>query len=407
MGKADKIFVHLSRRKPLTGEGDQPQRVLGQLELNDEAAPLPSSFGPFQIHGRLAFTESNVVLDASMASGRRVALKLLRSSLDAHDQTVLRARFRREGRVLKKLRHPNIVRLVDCGEIRGVWYLAMEKISGKTLETLIAQRSTDLKTVHSIGVELSDALNHLHQAGVLHRDLKPQNVLINEEGRAVLADFGVAWTNTDANLTRMGDILGSAAYSAPEIIGGAPPSVLSDQYALGCLLFELVAGPTPEVTGKQAIAPLLQSLSVDWSRFPRGDGWHALRPILQRMLSRTPGRRYASAKDARDALAGLLSGSEVLLETEAPQDLVVRKASAENRESEFEAKTEFDEGVISVVGGRTLESELQEALEGPAGMRSASALRKPSAHTAIYRLPEDSAPIPDTGAYDALESTLV
>jgi eukaryotic-like serine/threonine-protein kinase len=183
---------------------------------------------------------------------RPVAIKVLSDTLAA-DHAYL-ARFEREAQVAARLSHPALVRVFDYGAERGRPFLVMEYISGGDLgERLSVGRPPD---PDRLAGELLGALRHIHAAGVLHRDVKPQNVLLDRDERARLTDFGIAQPRDATSLTQTGMVLGTAPYLAPEVLGGEPPSERSDLYSLGVVVAEVI-----EVRGaRPAVGELVEAL---------------------------------------------------------------------------------------------------------------------------------------------------
>jgi eukaryotic-like serine/threonine-protein kinase len=205
--------------------------------------------GPLLVRGR-RLGDGRYVLDRQLARGgmaavwlahdvileRPVAIKVLSDTL-AGDAEFL-ARFRREARVAAGLSHPNLVSVYDfdAGDQRP--YLVMEYVAGGDLRQRLAEGGEGVE-VERLAGELLAALRHIHAAGVLHRDVKPQNVLIGEDGRAQLTDFGIAQPRDATSITQTGNVLGTERYIAPEVLRGEPPSERSDLYALGMVLAEV------------------------------------------------------------------------------------------------------------------------------------------------------------------------
>jgi serine/threonine-protein kinase len=169
------------------------------------------------------------------ASGR-VAVKILRP--DRADQQVPRARFLREARVAARIESRHVVPILEVGEADGAVYLVMP-LYVESLAPLGIDEAADL------AAQLGRGLDALHAAGILHRDVKPSNVLLDDDGVAALADFGLARAPDSTRLTREGQVLGSLHYLAPELIEGAEATSASDIYALGCLLYEAIVGEPP------------------------------------------------------------------------------------------------------------------------------------------------------------------
>ena len=184
------------------------------------------------------------VFAARDADGRRIALKILRREL-AEDRVMV-ARFEREARLAHDLDTPHVVPIIELGRSDDIAYLAMPYYAGGSLALrlrLLGPFSVD-ETV-DLAAQLGRGLDALHARGVLHRDVKPSNVLLDGEGTAALADFGLARASDSTRLTAEGQLLGTPHYLAPELIEGAAATPASDIYALGCLLYECVAGAPP------------------------------------------------------------------------------------------------------------------------------------------------------------------
>jgi serine/threonine protein kinase len=173
-----------------------------------------------------------------------VALKLLKASL-ARDDTLQR-RFAHELRSAARVRHPNLAQILDSGEAGGRAYIASEYFPGTTLEQRIrAEGSLPLGVVVQLAEDIGAGLEALHEAGLVHRDLKSSNILYRADGTAVLTDFGLARGRDYTALTTLGQVIGTLEYVAPELIYGERATPSSDVYALGCTVYEAVTGRTP------------------------------------------------------------------------------------------------------------------------------------------------------------------
>jgi len=176
--------------------------------------------------------------------GAIVAVKVLKSQLSA-DETY-RRRFDHELRSASRVRHPNLVALLDSGDVDGERFLAYEWVAGRSVQDrLRAEGPLPLDEGVRVIEEVGAALDELHDAGLVHRDVKAANVLLHEDGRAMLADLGLARGPHDTALTRPGQVLGTLEYLAPELVRGEPATRDSDVYALGCLAYELTTGRMP------------------------------------------------------------------------------------------------------------------------------------------------------------------
>src|SRR3954452_1035959 len=175
--------------------------------------------------------------------GRQVALKLLYRHLSEDVQFV--ERFRREAFSAAGLQHPNIVGIFDRGEWDGTYYIAMEYLEGRTLKQLVRERGAMPPDLASdITIQVLRAARFAHKRGIIHRDFKPHNVILDEEGRAKVTDFGIARAGA-SDMTETGSIMGTAQYLSPEQAQGQPVSPRSDLYSIGVMLYELLTGRVP------------------------------------------------------------------------------------------------------------------------------------------------------------------
>jgi serine/threonine protein kinase len=233
---------------------------------------------------------------------RKVAVKVLRADLAADEAT--RARFRHEAIAAARLSHPNIVSTYDTGDDDGVAYIVMELVDGPTLRHLIDERGgLPVSDVIRIGKQVADALDAAHRAGLVHRDVKPANVLVPARGPVKVTDFGIAKAAGGDDLTRTGTVMGTARYLAPEQVNGRPTDPRTDVYALGLLMFEALVGHPP-FGGDTDIATAMARLttSAPAVRAERPEVSQALDDVIHRCLARQPAARFGSAAAVRDAL---------------------------------------------------------------------------------------------------------
>jgi eukaryotic-like serine/threonine-protein kinase len=226
--------------------------------------------------------------------GRRVALKVLSGRLAEDDS--FRERFRREASAAAGLQHPNVVSIYDRGEWDGTPYIAMEFVSGRTLKQLVVEegplppdRAIDLTT------QVLRALRYAHKHGIVHRDIKPQNVILDEEGAAKVADFGIAHAGP-SDMTEPGSVVGTAQYISPEQAQGQPVSPRSDLYSVGVVLYELLTGRPPFQAESPVTVALMQVSEppVPPSQLQPGIS-PALEAVVLRAMAKDPERRYPDA----------------------------------------------------------------------------------------------------------------
>jgi serine/threonine-protein kinase len=234
--------------------------------------------------------------------GRAVAVKLLRPQLC--DDPTLVTRFEREARNASRLAHPNIVPIYDYGSALGTYYFVMEYVRGGHLGTYLqAQQPLAIELALRLGIEIADALGAAHARGLVHRDVKPANVLLTEDGHAKLTDFGIAKLLDVPALTQATAPLGAARYLAPEQASGAPVTPATDVYALGVLLYEMLAG-RPPFTGRGLLHVAMQHLHA--TPPPLAELNPAVPPglaaLVARALAKDPAQRFADGAELMRAL---------------------------------------------------------------------------------------------------------
>jgi serine/threonine-protein kinase len=176
--------------------------------------------------------------------GREVALKVLKIELAG--DLVFQHRFRQEARAAAEVHDPHLVPIIEAAEADGRHYLAVDYVSGGSLgDHIRASKTLEIEDVVRVISEIAGGLDALHGAGIIHRDIKPHNILFAEDGTAMLTDFGLAKGPAYTVLTKPGQVMGTLDYLAPELIRGEPATQLTDVYALGCLAFECATGKTP------------------------------------------------------------------------------------------------------------------------------------------------------------------
>ncbi len=237
---------------------------------------------------------------------RPVAIKFLRP--DMASQADLRSRFEAEARAAGRLSHPNVVGVFDTGEHEGRPFIIMELLSGRTLADEAAQGPSEEKRARQVGREILSALRASHVQGVLHRDLKPGNVLLTQDGSVKVGDFGVAKMAEGMDLTQAGMVLGTPSYLAPERIAGEPASESTDIYSVGVMLYELVAGRRPfEADTPLGLIRAIQDEPVPPLDAERPDIDPAFAAVVARAMARDPEERYESAAEMEADLIKELS----------------------------------------------------------------------------------------------------
>ena len=251
---------------------------------------------------------------------RRAAIKII--SPDLAESEGFRERFTREARIAAALQHPNIVTVYDAGEVDGLLYLAMQYIEGEDLAAIL-RADGRLRPYRAIDVcrQVASALDAAHARGLIHRDVKPANVLI--EGRnAFLTDFGLTkqLEGTHAQLTRAGDVVGTIHYVAPEQIEGRRVSARSDVYSLGCLLYHCLSGQVPFAL-ETDVAVIYAHLSEEPPKLSelRPELPEGLDAVIAKALDKSPDRRFPSCGDMISAARAVIDAAGPLSETLSPR----------------------------------------------------------------------------------------
>jgi eukaryotic-like serine/threonine-protein kinase len=234
---------------------------------------------------------------------RPVALKFLRKDMASHED--LRTRFEAEARAAGRLSHANVVGVFDTGEHDGNPFIVMELLSGRTMADEAASGQATEERARQICREIVSALKASHAQGVLHRDLKPGNVLLCEDGSVKVGDFGVAKMAEGMDLTQAGMLLGTPAYLAPERIEGKPASAATDIYSVGVMMYEFLSGQKPfEADTPLGLIRAIQDEPVPSLTGLRPDIDPAFAAVIERAMHRDPAIRYASAPEMEADLAG-------------------------------------------------------------------------------------------------------
>ncbi|QCJ42014.1 Stk1 family PASTA domain-containing Ser/Thr kinase [Bacillus sp. S3] len=245
---------------------------------------------------------ANVYLAHDMILDRDVAVKMLRLDF-ANDEEFIR-RFHREAQSATSLAHPNIVNIFDVGEENDLYYIVMEFVDGQTLKQYIQQNSP-LKVEDSIGImrQLTSAISHAHQNQIIHRDIKPHNILVDHDGNVKITDFGIAMALSATSITQTNSVLGSVHYLSPEQARGGMANRKSDIYSLGIVMFELLTGRLP-FSGESAVSIALKHLQSETPSLRR---WNPAIPqsvenIVLKATAKDPFHRYNSVEEMEEDL---------------------------------------------------------------------------------------------------------
>ena len=240
---------------------------------------------------------ANVYLARDMILEREVAIKVLRMDFSNDEEFI--KRFRREAHSATSLAHPNIVSIYDVGEEDDIYYIVMEYVAGKTLKQYI-QHNAPLSAIEASNImeQLTSAISHAHQNHIIHRDIKPQNILIDDDGVVKVTDFGIAIALSSTTITQTNSILGSVHYLSPEQARGGMANETSDIYSLGIVMFELLTGRLP-FSGESAVSIALKHLQSDT---PSPKRWNSSIPqsvenIILKATAKDPFHRYKNVEE--------------------------------------------------------------------------------------------------------------
>ena len=260
----------------------------------------------YKIEEKLGGGGMSVVWKAyDLVLDRSVALKVLRPEMSDDEEFI--GRFRREAQSVASLSHPNIVNIYDVGEDGGLYFIIMELVDGETLrDKLRAEGRLPVDEALRIAQQICEALAHAHARRIIHRDIKPQNILITKQGDVKVADFGIARALGGVSTTSRDVVVGSAPYISPEQAKNGTVSARSDLYSLGVVMYEMLTGKPP-FAGDSPVAVALQHVQgqVPSLREKNPDIPEAVEAVIMKALAKDPDDRFASATDMLKAIVAL------------------------------------------------------------------------------------------------------
>jgi serine/threonine-protein kinase len=306
------------------------------------------SLGRYQIKGVLGKGAMGLVYDGlDPTLDRRVAIKtIITSTLDESTARHYSMRFKREVRAVARLNHPHIVQVYDFGTEGDLAYIVMEYIEGKELKDYFdAKHPFDLATIFRLTMELLDALDFAHEAGVIHRDVKPGNILVDAAGHAKLADFGVArFTEADGEpgeATRAGAMIGTPSYMSPEQIQGQPIDRRTDIFSAAVVFYQVLTGQKPFEGTHWALAKKIVQDDPVWpSSIVQVSP--AIDRVVARAMAKLPEQRYPSARKFADSLKRIREGKPPEGPDEVPNQPSGRQGSEAEKEFWNEVKDSSD-----------------------------------------------------------------
>jgi len=292
--------------------GDVTEGSMAGMHVETLPKPVPTELGRYEVVKLLGRGAMGAVyLARDPVIDRTVAVKLIQTvaEVSAAEFEKYRERFHREAKAAGQLSHPGIVAIFDLGYTEeGTPFIVMEHVEGRTLRDVVAVDGPDIDTLLRYAVEILVSLSYAHENGIVHRDIKPTNILVANDGRVKLMDFGIAHV-LGSELTKEHDVLGSPNYMAPEQLTKAPVDARTDLFAFGVLLYWMLTQKLP-FTG-DSIPAIAQAIVNEEPRAPhsvRADVDPSVSAIVMRCVAKEPAARFATANDVRVALAAAVRG---------------------------------------------------------------------------------------------------
>lgn len=292
----------------MTSDGHNPEHT---AETSNTPADT-TTIGRFRMGARIGAGGMGEVYSATDPElGRRVAIKLLPAAASGDEE--YQTRLKREAHAAARLNHPNIVTIYEMGDHNGQPYIVMEHVEGQTLSELVTKGPLELERVIEIGAQVAAGLRKAHESGVIHRDIKASNIIVDHDGRARILDFGLAVVSGAMRMTQPGCAMGTPMYMSPEQVEGREVDARSDLFALGVVLYELLTGTCPfkRETKSETIAAVLGATPEPIAKL-RPDAPAELVAIIERLIEKDPRARYASASDLYDDLDQLRAGTQTM-----------------------------------------------------------------------------------------------
>lgn len=307
---------------------------------------------------------ANVYLAYDTILDRNVAVKILRGDL-SNDEKFVR-RFQREALSASSLSHPNIVEVYDVGEDNGEYYIVMEYIDGKHLKNLVKKRGKlTLSEAVDIMLQITDGMGIAHDSYIIHRDIKPQNIMILENGLVKITDFGIAMAMNATQLTQTNSVMGSVHYLPPEQASGQGSTLQSDIYSMGIVMYELLTGELPfkgDNAVEIALKHLKESIPDIKEKIPNIP--NSIINIIKRSTAKNPKNRYSDAREMHEDLKTCLDDAralEPIINFKYPEndsdDAKIMKMVKKEKENNIEKKQEPEEVIAKKITGDDLKKQ--------------------------------------------------